>query len=37
VFIDKRKEFNAAEHRKATDATGKGIEEDPYTRKMKAK
>ena len=25
VFVEKRKEYNAADHRKATDATGVGI------------
>lgn len=34
VFVEKRKEFNIAEQRKATDASGKGIEEDPYARKV---
>ena len=33
VFVEKRKAFNIAEHRKATDANGKGLEEDPYARK----
>ena len=37
VFVDKRKQFNAADHRKATDANGKGLEEDPYSKKMRAK
>lgn len=35
VFVEKRKAFDIQEHRKATDATGKGLEEDPYTKKMK--
>ena len=30
VFVEKRKEFNVKEQRKATDATGKGIEGDSY-------
>jgi len=34
VFVDKRKAFDIAEHRKATDASGKGLEDDPYTKKM---
>ena len=33
VFVEKRKTFDITEHRKATDASGKGIEEDPYSRK----
>lgn len=37
VFVDKRKAFDVQEQRKATDASGKGIEEDPYTKKMKKK
>ncbi len=35
VFIEKRKTFDIAEQRKATDATGKGLEEDPYAKKYK--
>ena len=30
VFVDKRKQFNIEEHRKATDAAGKGLEEDNW-------
>ena len=37
VFVDKRKAFDTAEQRKATDASGKGIEEDPYSYKRGAK
>jgi hypothetical protein len=37
VFVDKRKAFDTAEQRKATDAAGKGIEEDPYSYKRWAK
>ncbi len=33
VFVEKRKEFDITEHRKATDANGKGIEEDYYSKK----
>lgn len=28
VFVEKRKEFNIQEHRKATDAAGKGLEDE---------
>ena len=37
MFVDKRKAFDTAEQRKATDAAGKGIEEDPYSYKRGAK
>ena len=35
VFVDKRKAFNAAETRAATDASGKGLEEDAYSKKQR--
>ena len=35
VFVDKRKQFNIEEHRKATDASGKGLEEDNYGMKRR--
>lgn len=35
VFVEKRKAFDITEHRKATDAAGKGLEEDPYQKKMR--
>lgn len=37
VFVEKRKAFDVAAQREATDASGKGLEEDPYSKKMKAK
>ena len=38
VFGEKRKAFDMAEQRKATDASGKGLEDDPYNKfKRKAK
>ena len=37
VFVEKREAFDIAEHRKATDASGKGLEEDPYSKKYRAK
>jgi hypothetical protein len=37
VFVEKRKAFDIAEQRKATDATGKGLEEDPYSKKRQQK
>lgn len=35
--MEKRKTFDIAEQRKATDATGKGLEEDPYAKKYSKK
>ena len=35
VFVEKRKAFDIAEHRKATDASGKGLEEDKYSKKQR--
>lgn len=37
VFVEKRKAFDTAEQRKATDANGKGLEEDPYSKRMRMK
>lgn len=37
VFVKKRKAFNMAEQRKATDASGKGVDVDPYAAKMAAR
>jgi hypothetical protein len=37
VFVEKRKAFDIAEQRKPTDATGKGLEEDPYAKKYSKK
>jgi hypothetical protein len=37
VFVDKRKAYDITEHRKATDASGMGLEEDQYTKKMRQK
>ena len=34
VFVEKRKAFDIDEQRKATDASGKGLEDDPYTKKL---
>ncbi len=36
VFVEKRKAFNIAEQRQATDANGKGLENDPYSKKQRA-
>lgn len=33
VFVEKRKTFDIAEQRKATDAAGKGLEEDKYSKR----
>lgn len=33
VFVDKRKTFNIQEQRKATDANGKGLEDEQYGRR----
>lgn len=36
VFVEKRKAFNIAEQRQATDANGKGLENDPYSKRQRA-
>jgi hypothetical protein len=33
VFVEKREAFDTKEQRKATDATGKGLEVDNYSKK----
>jgi len=35
VFVEKRKVYNAAENRAATDGDGKGIVEDPWDKKRR--
>ena len=35
VFVEKRKEFDTAAHRAATDANGRGLDEDPWSRKQR--
>lgn len=35
VFVEKRKTFNIQEQRKATDANGKGLEDESYGRRPK--
>ena len=36
VFVQKREAFDIKEQRKATDAAGKGLEDESYGRKKKA-
>ena len=35
VFVEKRKKFNVEEQRKPTDASGKGLEDQNYGRRLK--